>query len=376
MDSPSQVASFIAEVKDPSSPYIVAVAGASASGKSTVSRKIVEELERRGLPVVRDPSGRAAVIEMDMFYREDNKEISEVLGGNFDHPMEIDVRELERVLDSLVEGKETEVPVYDFKTSRRTGYTGPLTPDESPVIVVEGLYAVGLLSRRADLTIFVEADSRMELFARRLLRDVTRSGQRMEEIMKFVSTALAMWNVYGESQRQYSDVILRSHYSILEDRGKPSYQVKVSESIFAEKLPSTWNKLRSGQVVRAEDLVVGGVDEMMRGRLIFEGGRPASFEVSYRKLVPSGLPYIRSLRIELSPSTYTAFVTLSQIMGYTPRVFYREIVVHSQDGVNFKWYPERETVEIESDRVDKIKGVIKKFRGHIRLRSYYASSFD
>ncbi|NPA87037.1 MAG: hypothetical protein GXO00_03445 [Candidatus Diapherotrites archaeon] len=371
MESAGQLAGFIEKVKDPEEPYIVLLAGASSSGKSTEARRLVNELDRRGLPLVR-LEGKPYAIPMDMFYREESKEQSELLGTNFDHPVELDVPLLESVLDALVEGQEVYIPLYDFKSASRKGKMGPLVPDENPVIVVEGLYSIGLLMHRSSLNVFVETRSRLELFARRILRDVERHGKEMERVVNLTLTAMSMWNIYGESQRHFADIVLRSTYSIIEDRGTPSYQMKVPESVFEEKMPSTARSLFESPAERVEDLIVGEGDERMRGRLFFDGVLPSRFEISYIALYPDDLPFMKSLKVELPSQIYTAFVKVAQIMGYRPRVIYREIHFLSKGDTLFKWYPEKGMVEIESSSEKTIENFVKRFRGFIRLQSYYA----
>ena len=372
VNSVEQLARFIARARFKDKPYVVALAGASASGKSTLAKRLMNSLDSLHVPLVR-MDGRPVAVEADMFYRDETGSISKALGGNFDHPMELDVSELESVIFSLIEGNETYVPVYDFKTSRRKGRLGPLLPDENAVIVIEGLFAIGLLENVSHLNVFVETKSRMELFTRRLVRDVARTGRDLSSIVKDVATALSMWNVYGEGQKQSADIIYRSTYSILEDKGRPSYQVKVSSEVFRERFPVTWKELSFSTPMNVEDIVIGGVEEQMRGRLFLEDIVPSRFEVSYRALIPSDLPFTRSLRLSLPSSAYTAFIILSQIMGYHPRVFHRRIHIVKRGAELIKWYPDRELVEYDTPNKEDAMKFIDKVGGGVRLHSYYKS---
>ena len=373
LTSSSQVARLISRIRSPERPFIVVLAGPSGSGKTTEARRILQELHSLGVPI---PTfkGKPFLVEMDMFYREESKSIADALGENYDHPAEIDVEEVEDFLDSLIEGKEAYYPVYDFKTGRRKGREGPVTAKANPVIVVEGIYAIGLLSHRSNLNVFVDTRSRMELLARRLIRDISRTERSMTDIVNITLTAMAMWNVYGESQRKLADVILKSSYSIVEEKGQPSFQIKIPASVFEELLPITARKLFSQDPVRVEDVVIGEEDEQMRGRLYFDRIVPSRFELSYRSLYPSDLPYTKSLKIDLPRETYSAFIKLSQIMGYKPRVFFREIRFLKENSDTFKWYRERNIVEIETPEQRKMEAFVHRFRGHIRLQSYYRTT--
>jgi len=368
--SAEQVARLISRIRDPERPFIVLLAGASGSGKTTEAKKIAVELDRLNVPLLRY-EGKPFLVEMDMFYRNESADQAEALGANYDHPAEIDVSEVESFLDAVIEGKEAYVPVYDFTTGRRKGRKGPILSENNPVILIEGIYAIGLLSHRSDLNIFVEARSKMELLARRLIRDVERVKSDIERIVGITLTAMAMWNIYGEGQRRLADVILRSTYSVVEEKGRPSYQIKIPQNFFEEVMPRTARDLFASPPVRVEDIVIGDEEERMRGRLYFDSIIPSRFELSYRSLYPSELPYTKSLKIELSTKTYSAFVKLSQVMGYKPTVFFRVIHFLKDGDSLFKWYPDRKIVEIETTSADSVTNYVKRFRGHIRLQSYY-----
>lgn len=58
---------------------------------------------------------------------------------NFDHPDAFDFDLLYEHLDNLLEGKEVNVPIYDFTTSKRNGFT-PVKP--SNLIIFEGILAL------------------------------------------------------------------------------------------------------------------------------------------------------------------------------------------------------------------------------------------
>ena len=371
MDKIEQLAKLILKIRSPDRPFVVLIAGASASGKSTVSERLVNLLDRVGAPLPRI-GGHPTVLSADMFYRDDTKTLSSLRGGNYDHPLEISSLELESTIRDLLEGKEVYLPVYSFKEGRRIDKVGPVLSDENPIIVVEGLYTIGLLSHLSNLNVFVETQSKMELFIRRMLRDVVRAGSRMEEVVRQIATALAMWNIYGDSQRRMADVIYRSTYRVLEEKGTRSYQIKVKASDFEEIFPGTMKELEASSPVEVEDLIIGNTEEMMVGRLYLDGYRPSSFEISYRSLSSSDLPFVRSMRLKLDSSTYTAFVILSQIMGYRPRVLFRKIHRVERDCVSFKYYPERGVVEIDTAREKDLDDYIRKLRGFIHLHSYYS----
>ena len=95
---------------------IIGVCGGSASGKTTVARKIIEALD---VPWV-------TLLCMDSFYKVLNDEEHESADKNeynFDHPDAFDYQLLIETVRKLKDGKRVEVPVYNFVTHGREKYT-------------------------------------------------------------------------------------------------------------------------------------------------------------------------------------------------------------------------------------------------------------
>jgi pantothenate kinase len=87
-------------------PFIVGVAGGTASGKTEVVKQIVELV----------PS--VAVIPQDSFYKDltdSEKLLANKSQFNFDHPFAFDFSQLRKLLTSLRQGaQEIRVPTYDY----------------------------------------------------------------------------------------------------------------------------------------------------------------------------------------------------------------------------------------------------------------------
>eukprot|EP00466_Bigelowiella_natans_P007437 jgi/Bigna1/81441/fgenesh1_pg.80_\ len=109
-------------------PYVIGVAGGTASGKTTVCNTIIKKM---GLsPVV--------ILPMDRFYRQLSKpEIANLQNHNFDHPEAFDWKLFRNTLDGLVARKNVKVPRYDFKTHRRENVSDNFVAAD--VVIVEGI---------------------------------------------------------------------------------------------------------------------------------------------------------------------------------------------------------------------------------------------
>uniref|UniRef100_A0A183BYP1 uridine/cytidine kinase n=1 Tax=Globodera pallida TaxID=36090 RepID=A0A183BYP1_GLOPA len=173
--------------------YLIGICGGSASGKTTLAKKIIERLE---MPWVN-------VLSMDSFYKVLNEEQHQLAAKqeyNFDHPDAFDFDLLRETLVRLREGKSVEVPVYDFSTHRRT--KNPKLMYGADIIVFEGILSFHEqeIANLMDLKIFVDTDSEIRL-ARRLERDIAER----EQYMKFVKPAFDM---FIAPARKTADIIV------------------------------------------------------------------------------------------------------------------------------------------------------------------------
>src|SRR5688572_2091024 len=109
-------------------PIIIGVAGGTASGKTTVSNKILE---------VVGPE-RLAYLEHDAYYRDlSHLPLEERKAFNFDHPDALENELLIAHLEALLRGQPVQVPIYDFAQYIRTDRLRSVEPRR--VILVEGI---------------------------------------------------------------------------------------------------------------------------------------------------------------------------------------------------------------------------------------------
>merc|ERR1711892_984687 len=145
-------------------PLVIGICGGSASGKTTVTNKIISEL---GVPWVTH-------LSMDSFYKvldEEQHKAAAVNEYNFDHPNAFDFQLLIETLQRLKEMKKAEVPIYNFVTHRRESKT--VSMYGANVIIFEGILAFHREAIRnvIDMKVFVEHDRDICL-ARRLKRGI------------------------------------------------------------------------------------------------------------------------------------------------------------------------------------------------------------
>ena len=161
-------------------PIIIGICGASASGKTTVARKIIETLD---VPWV-------TLLSMDSFYKvltPDESKLARSNEFNFDSPDAFDFDLLIETLAGLKEGKRVDVPIYNFVTHSREKRSRATYG--ANVIIVEGIlifYHKKLLDMM-DMKVFIDTDPDVRL-ARRLKRDIAERGRDLEGVMKQYNT--------------------------------------------------------------------------------------------------------------------------------------------------------------------------------------------
>ncbi len=148
------------------SPYLVGIAGGSASGKSRFLRQLSEKLQ-----------SKAAILSLDDFYKpvhEQEKDQNGVV--NFDLPNSIDKKELLFCLDQLKMGNDLKLKEYDFNNPNTTE-TKFKYIEARPIILIEGLFIFYFneVFSELDLKIFIHADEQIR-FARRIARDTQERG--------------------------------------------------------------------------------------------------------------------------------------------------------------------------------------------------------
>lgn len=180
-------------------PKIVLIGGGSASGKTFVTRKVIEKL------------GTENVIHLsiDDYYKDlTDLPMEERVKVNYDHPKAFDWKLLRLQLADLKSGKSVEKPVYDFTVHNRSAVTESITP--SPIVIVEGI--MGLVDDKvraiSDLKVFINA-SRERRFLRRLIRDHNERGRTYDSIInQYFATVQPMFEEIIAPSINYADVIL------------------------------------------------------------------------------------------------------------------------------------------------------------------------
>lgn len=184
-------------IRDENKPIVIAIAGASGSGKSHFAKKIQEEIEH------------SILIEQDSFYKDfsqlSNEELSRL---NFDHPNAIDFSEIIQCVRDLKSNQSTKIPTYDFSTHKRTSEQTILFP--KPVIIVEGILVLqsNELKEHIDFKVFVDTPIDYCIL-RRMQRDINERGRTVNSVIEqYLETVRPMFFEYVLPQKKSADIIV------------------------------------------------------------------------------------------------------------------------------------------------------------------------
>lgn len=179
-------------------PLVIAVAGGSGSGKTTVARAIDEAVHRESV-----------LIEQDAYYKDlAHLSLEERKQVNFDHPDAFDTELLVAQLRLLLSGQPIDRPTYDYPGHTRAAATVHVVPKD--VILVDGilLLADARLRPLFDIKVFVDVADDVR-FIRRLQRDVVERGRTMDSVIaQYLTTVRPMHLEFVEPSKRYADIIL------------------------------------------------------------------------------------------------------------------------------------------------------------------------
>ena len=178
-------------------PFFIAIAGASCSGKSTIARALSARLQD------------TAVIPLDAYYRDlGHLPLPERARFNFDAPNAIEHELFTKHLRTLKRSQPVEIPVYDYTTHTRAAATHTVEP--VPWIVLEGVLVLYWQSIRkmAGLKVFLEAPGGLCL-ERRIARDTRERGRTETSVREqFAATVQPMFERYCAPTARFADLML------------------------------------------------------------------------------------------------------------------------------------------------------------------------
>ena len=181
-------------------PTIIGIAGGTASGKTTIAKRLYDEASK---------NGSVSLIRLDDYYFNMDKVVRSKTGKlNYDHPDSYDIDYIMNQLNELKEGRSINKPIYDFVTHSRMSEYEVVEP--SNIIIVEGImaFAFDKLLPLYDTKIFVDTADDIR-FIRRLKRDMSDRGRTLESVVEqYMDTVRPMHHAFVEPSKKYADIII------------------------------------------------------------------------------------------------------------------------------------------------------------------------
>ncbi|XP_033732763.1 uridine-cytidine kinase 2-like [Pecten maximus] len=189
-------------------PFMIGVAGGTASGKSSVCAKIMQQL---GQTEVDDNQRQVVIISQDSFYRSLNEdEKRRALRGefNFDHPDAFDHDYMIKTIRDILKGKTVHIPNYNYVRNSRDEESQTIYPAD--VVLFEGILVFYLKEIRDmfHMKLFVDTDPDTRL-SRRVLRDTRDRGRDIEQILhQYTTLVKPAFEEFCLPTKKYADVII------------------------------------------------------------------------------------------------------------------------------------------------------------------------
>jgi uridine kinase len=178
---------------------IIGICGGTGSGKTTVARRILENVSDE----------QVVYLAQDSYYRNLGDMPLELRRQiNFDHPDAFDNDLFINHVRALKAGEAIEVPLYDYTTHTRLNETKRIEP--KLVTIVEGIlvFADPVLRELMDVKIFVDTADDLR-FIRRLQRDVAERGRSPESVIRqYLETVRPMHLQFVEPSKRHADVVI------------------------------------------------------------------------------------------------------------------------------------------------------------------------
>ncbi|KMZ05526.1 uridine-cytidine kinase isoform X1 [Drosophila teissieri] len=191
------------------SPFLIGVAGGTASGKSTVCKKIMEQLGQAEM----DHTQRQVVsISQDSFYRElTPAEKAKAQKGlfNFDHPDAFNEELMYSTLQNILKGHKVEIPSYDYRTNS-LDFENVLVIYPADVVLFEGILVFYFPKIRElfHMKLFVDTDSDTRL-ARRVPRDINERGRDLDAVLtQYMTFVKPAFEEFCSPTKKFADVII------------------------------------------------------------------------------------------------------------------------------------------------------------------------
>lgn len=215
-----KIAKIAENIKNKSSVRLVLIAGPSSSGKTTFSKRLSIQLVAEGI--------RPVAISMDDYFVDrEHTPLDENGEYDFESVYALDIEHLQRDLKALFDGKQVELPKFDFTTGKSLPSGNKLKIDDKTVIIMEGIHGLNPeltknIPAEMKYKVFVSALTTIQLdyhnfiptsdnrLLRRIVRDYKYRNYSAEETISRWSSVIAGENKWIVPFQEEADVMFNS----------------------------------------------------------------------------------------------------------------------------------------------------------------------
>ncbi|CZQ88506.1 MAG TPA: uridine kinase [Trichococcus sp.] len=180
-------------------PIVIGVTGGSGSGKTSVSRAILDKFTEVSI----------LLLEQDFYYKDQSElPFEERLKTNYDHPFAFDTDLFIKDLQKLIQYESIEQPVYDYSKHTRSDQVIHREPKE--VIIVEGILILEdkRLRDLMDIKVYVDTDDDIRII-RRIKRDMESRGRTLDSVIhQYLTVVKPMHQQFIEPTKKFADIII------------------------------------------------------------------------------------------------------------------------------------------------------------------------
>ena len=180
-------------------PIVIGVTGGSGSGKTSVSRAILDKFTEVSI----------LLLEQDFYYKDQSElPFEERLKTNYDHPFAFDTDLFIKDLQKLIQYESIEQPVYDYSKHTRSDQVIHREPKE--VIIVEGILSLEdkRLRDLMDIKVYVDTDDDIRII-RRIKRDMESRGRTLDSVIhQYLTVVKPMHQQFIEPTKKFADIII------------------------------------------------------------------------------------------------------------------------------------------------------------------------
>ncbi|KAK8604278.1 hypothetical protein V6N13_099225 [Hibiscus sabdariffa] len=326
---------------------LVGIAGPSGSGKTVFTEKMLNFMPN------------IAIISMDNY-----NDSSRIVDGNFDDPRLTDYDTLLQNVHDLKEGKDIQVPIYDFKTSSRTGYR-TLDVPSSRIVIIEGIYALSeKLRPMLDLRVSVTGGVHFDL-VKRVLRDIQCAGQEPEEIIHQISeTVYPMYKAFIEPDLQTAHIKIINKFNPFTGFQSPTYILKSSRKFTVNQIKSVVSEAHTESEEETYDiyLLPPGEDPDSCQSYLRMQNKDGKYSLMFEEWV-TDIPFVISPRITFEVSVRLLGGLMA--LGYTiSAIIKRNSHIFSDDNVCVKidWLEQlnRQYLQVQGRDRSVVRGVAEQ----------------